>query len=154
MLRIVCSVLSRRVSRYPGTDVSYSANFLGGRIDRVNYASSGWAQLRQLVQRPPDVLHLQHGSRQAFVRTNPTGTSALITELKETGSPTDNAALVWAQDMVMLQQQLRPTATSLIGSITSADEKGGRNEAFCGICCASRDNVLSYFDELEIADTK
>jgi hypothetical protein len=96
----------------------------------------------------------EHGSRQAYVRTNPTGTNALITELKETGSPTDNAALVWVQDMVMLQQQLRPTAASLMGSITIADEKGGRNEAFCGICCASRDDVLSDFDELEMADTK
>jgi serine/threonine protein kinase len=44
----------------------------------------------------------EHGSRQAFVRTNPTGTDALIIELKETGSPTDNAALVWVQDMVIL----------------------------------------------------
>jgi serine/threonine protein kinase len=96
----------------------------------------------------------EHGSRQAFVRTNPTGTNALITELKETGSPTDNAALVWVQYIVMLQQQLRPTAASLMGSITSAGEKGGGNEAFCGICCASRDGVLSGFDKLEIADTK
>ena len=96
----------------------------------------------------------EHGSRQAFVRTNPIGTNALITELKETGSPTDNIALVWVQEMVMLQQQLRPTAASLIASLTSADEKGSRNKAFCGICCASRDDVLSGFDELEIADTK
>jgi hypothetical protein len=95
----------------------------------------------------------EHGSRQAFVRTNPTGTNALITELKKTGSPTDNTALVWVQDMIMLQQQLRPTAASLIGSIASASEEG-RNEAFCGICCASRDDVLSDFDELEIDDTK
>ncbi|CAG5179471.1 uncharacterized protein ALTATR162_LOCUS9296 [Alternaria atra] len=96
----------------------------------------------------------EHGSRQAFVRTNPTGTNALITDLKETGSPTDNAALVWVKDMVMLQQQLRPTAASLMGSITSAGQQGGGNEAFCGICCVSRDDVLSGFDELEIADTK
>jgi serine/threonine protein kinase len=92
----------------------------------------------------------EHGSRQAFVRTNPTGTDALIIELKETGSPTDNAALVWVQDMVILQQLLRPTAASLMASITSAGEKGVRNEAFCGICCASRDDVLSDLDELEI----
>jgi serine/threonine protein kinase len=95
----------------------------------------------------------EHGSGQAFVRTNRTGTDALVAELKETGSPTDNAALGWVQDMVMLPQRLRPTA-SLMGSIISAGQKGGGNEAFCGVCCSSRDGVLSDFDELEIADTK
>jgi tetratricopeptide (TPR) repeat protein len=96
----------------------------------------------------------KHGSQQAFVRTNPTGTTALITELKGTGSPTDNTALVWVQDMVMLQQQMRPTAASLMGSIISTGEKGDGNGAFCGICCASSDEVLSDFDELEMANTK
>ena len=96
----------------------------------------------------------EHGTRQAYVRTNPTSTYALITELKEIGSPTDNAALVWVQDMVMLQQQLRPTAASLMGSIASAGEKGVGDGAFCGICCASRDDILSDFDEVGIADTK
>jgi tetratricopeptide (TPR) repeat protein len=96
----------------------------------------------------------EHGSQQALVRTNLIGTNALIAELKKTGSPTDNAALVWVQNMVMLQRQLRPTAALLMGSIASAGEKGGRNEAFCGVCCASRDDVLSSFDEPEIADTE
>jgi serine/threonine protein kinase len=94
----------------------------------------------------------EHGSGRAYVRTNPTGTDALITELKETGSPTDNAALVWVQDMIMLPQQLRPTAASLLASIASAGQKGDGNEAFCGICCVSPDDFLSEFDELEIAD--
>jgi hypothetical protein len=96
----------------------------------------------------------EHGSRQAFVRTKPTGTDALITELKETGSPTDNAALVWVQDKVMLQQLLRPTAASLMASIASVGQKGCVDKAFYGICCALRDDVLSDLDELEIADTK
>ncbi|KAF2023171.1 kinase-like protein [Setomelanomma holmii] len=96
----------------------------------------------------------EHGSRQAYVRTNPTGTDALITELKETCSPTDNAALVWVQDMIMLPRQLRPTAASLIASITNAGQERDGNEAFCGICCASPDDFLSDFDELEIADAR
>jgi hypothetical protein len=41
-----------------------------------------------------------------------------------------------------------------MASITSAGEKGVGNEAFCGICCASRDDVLSDLDELEIANTE
>jgi tetratricopeptide (TPR) repeat protein len=90
----------------------------------------------------------EHGSRQAFVRTNPTGTEALIAELKETGSPTSNAALGWVRDMVTLQPQLRPTATWLMASIMSAGREGGGNEVFCGICCASPDDVLSDVDEL------
>jgi serine/threonine protein kinase len=94
----------------------------------------------------------EHGSGQAYVRTNPTGTNALITELKKTGSPTDNAALVWVQDMIMLPQQLRSTAASLMASITSAGQNGDRNGAFCGICCASPDDFLSDFDYLDIAD--
>jgi hypothetical protein len=96
----------------------------------------------------------EHGSGQAYVRTNPTGTDTLVAELKETGSPTDNVALGWVQDMVTLPQQLRPTAASLIVSITSAGQKGDANKAFCGICCASPDDFLSGFDELEIADAR
>jgi serine/threonine protein kinase/TolA-binding protein len=96
----------------------------------------------------------EHGSGLAFVRTNPAGTDALVAELKEVGSPTDNAALGWVQDMVTLPQQLRPTAASLITSITSAGQKGGGNEAFCGICCTSPDDLLSDVDELEIADAR
>jgi hypothetical protein len=93
----------------------------------------------------------EHGSGQAFVRTNPIGTNALVAELKETGSPPDNAALGWVQDMVTLPQQLRPTAASLMASITGAGQRGDRTEAFCGICCASPDD-LSDFDELECED--
>jgi TolA-binding protein len=95
----------------------------------------------------------EHGSRQAYVRTNSTGTDALVAELKEAGSPTDNLALGWVQDMVMLPQKLRPTAASLIASITGAGQQGDRTESFCGICCALPDDFLSDFDGLEIADT-
>ena len=96
----------------------------------------------------------EHGLGQAYVRTNPSGTDALVAELKETGSPTDNLALRWVQDMVMLPQKLRPTAASLMVSITGADQQGDRTESFCGICCASPDDFLSDFDGLEMADTE
>jgi hypothetical protein len=52
--------------------------------------------------------------------------------------------------MVISPQKLRPTAASLIASIASAGQKEDGNEAFCGICCASPDDFLSDFDELEI----
>jgi len=96
----------------------------------------------------------EHGSRQAYVRTNPAGFHDLVAELKQTSSKTDNAALGWVQDMLMLQQQHRPTAASLMASITNAGRKEDGNEVFCGICCASRDDLLDDFDELEIADTE
>jgi serine/threonine protein kinase len=92
----------------------------------------------------------EHGSQNAYVRTNHTGTDALITELKGTGSPIDNAALEWVQDMVMIQQNLRPTAGALMASIASAGQNGGEDAVFCGICCASSDDVFSDFGELEI----
>jgi serine/threonine protein kinase len=91
----------------------------------------------------------EHGSGQAYVRTNPTGTRALIKMLKETGNSTDNAALEWVQNMVISPQKLRPTAASLMASIATAGQKEDGNEAFCGICCASPDDFLSDFDELE-----
>ncbi|KAF2826228.1 kinase-like protein, partial [Ophiobolus disseminans] len=49
----------------------------------------------------------EHGSGQAYVRTNRTGTNALIAELKETGSPTDNAPLGapnWTEEYKTLYQ--------------------------------------------------
>ncbi len=94
-----------------------------------------------------------HGTRREYVRTNPTGTSALITELEQTGSSTDNAALEWVRNMIMSEQHLRPTAASLVESITSASQKGAGNEVFCGICCASHDDFLSGFHEFSPADT-
>ncbi|KAJ5025737.1 kinase-like protein [Bipolaris maydis] len=94
----------------------------------------------------------EHGTSQAFIRTNPTGTDALIIELKGIGSPADNVALVWTQDMIMVQQQLRPTATSLVASILSKSQEESGSEVFCEICCTSQQDDLSDFNELDIAD--
>jgi TolA-binding protein/tRNA A-37 threonylcarbamoyl transferase component Bud32 len=95
----------------------------------------------------------EHGTQQTFVRTNLDGTHLLIAELRKIGSPADNAVLGWVRDMVVPQALARPTAMSLIASITSASQKEGGNEAFCGICCVSHDDAWSDFDELDIADT-
>jgi serine/threonine protein kinase len=60
----------------------------------------------------------KHGSRQAFVRTNP--------------------------------YDQRPTAVSLMESITAVGEGGNRR--FCGICCVSPDDLLDGFSDLEIVE--
>ena len=96
----------------------------------------------------------ERGSRQASVRANIDGTHLLIAELRTVGSPTDNAVLGWIQDMVVLQPQVRPTVTSLMASIISASQKGGRHEAFCGICCASLDGAADEFEDLEMIDSE
>jgi serine/threonine protein kinase len=90
----------------------------------------------------------EHGSRQAFVRTNTIGVDEVVAELKQMGNPADNTALGWAQDMLMTDQKLRPTAASLMGSIIAAREDGG----FCGICCISPDDLLDDFDEPGVDD--
>jgi serine/threonine protein kinase len=90
----------------------------------------------------------EHGSRQAYVRTNPDGLRELLANLKETSNPTDNVVLIWVQDMLMIQQSLRPTAAVLMASITAARESG--NSGLCGICCMLPDDVLDDFDELDI----
>ena len=90
----------------------------------------------------------EHGSRQAYIRTNPVGLVELIAELKEAGSLTDNITLRWIQDMLMQEQTLRPTATALIASITTV--RDGSNTGFCGICCISLDDPLDDFAELDL----
>jgi serine/threonine protein kinase len=91
----------------------------------------------------------EHGSGKAVVRTNPTGTDALVKELKKSSSSTDNVVLTWVQDMVRVQRQLRPTAASLIACITSASHNGEGDGAFCGICCILPDDALGDFDVLD-----
>ncbi len=88
----------------------------------------------------------EHGSRQAYIRTNPTALLELVDELIATENLADNIALVWVQEMLRTQQHLRPTAASLVASITSREG----NAAFCGICCVSCDDEFSdEIDELE-----
>jgi len=92
----------------------------------------------------------EHGSRRAYIHTNPTALLELIKELRGTDNLADNIALVWVQEMLRTQQPLRPTAASLVASITSTSKGGEGNGAFCGICCVScNDDFSDEIDELE-----
>ena len=85
----------------------------------------------------------QHGSQQAYVRTNYTAFVELVAGLKAVGSISDNKALEWIQQMLLIKQELRPTAASLILSISSVGRAGEGGAGFCGICCYSRDDEFS-----------
>ena len=62
----------------------------------------------------------------------------------------DNRALGWIQRMLLTEQQLRPTAASLVASITASDKDRRESTVFCGICCLSPDDQFSdEVDELE-----
>ncbi len=92
----------------------------------------------------------EHGSRQAYICTNPAALLELVEELRGTDNLADNIALVWVQDMLRTEQQLRPTAASLVASITSTSKEWEGNGAFCGICCVScNDDFSDEIDELE-----
>jgi tetratricopeptide (TPR) repeat protein len=93
---------------------------------------------------------IEHGSRQAYIRTNPTALLELVAELRGTDHLADNIALVWVQEMLLTEQHLRPTAASLVASITSTIKEGEGNGAFCGICCVLCDDDFSdETDDLE-----
>jgi hypothetical protein len=85
----------------------------------------------------------QHGSQLAFVHTNSVAARELIVDLMGMGSLSDNKPLRWIQDMLLVEQQLRPTAASLVASITSAEMDEGGSTVFCGICCVSADDDFS-----------
>jgi hypothetical protein len=75
-----------------------------------------------------------HGSQQPFVRTNPAALLKFVAELERIGQLSDNRALGWTQQMLSAEQQLRPTASSLVALITGSSQSCGRM-SFCGICC-------------------
>ena len=96
-----------------------------------------------------------HGSQQAYVRSNPAALNELVAELRETESLSDNRVLGWAQQMLVTDQRLRPTASSLVASILAAGNERGGSTAFCGNCCFSLDDDLSdVADELEGISTR
>ena len=85
----------------------------------------------------------QHGSEQAYVRTNYAAFLELMTGLKAVGSMSDNIVLEWIQQMLLIEQKLRPTTASLILSISSVSIAGEGGASFCGICCSSSDDDFS-----------
>jgi tetratricopeptide (TPR) repeat protein len=84
----------------------------------------------------------QHGSQHAFIRTNPAALSEFVAELEGAGELYDNRALGWTQQMLSVERQLRPTATSLVVSITAISHEG-KGTGFCGICCISPEEEFS-----------
>ncbi|KAH7356081.1 kinase-like domain-containing protein [Pyrenochaeta sp. MPI-SDFR-AT-0127] len=93
-----------------------------------------------------DEFYKQHRSWQAFVCTNPTALLDFVAELEKTGEFSDNIALGWTQQMLSPKQQLRPTASSLVTSITASDQ-GGESMNFCGICCVSSEEDFSDWED-------
>ncbi|KAF2467139.1 kinase-like protein, partial [Lindgomyces ingoldianus] len=73
-----------------------------------------------------DEFFSQNGSRQKFIRTNMDALPDFIAELRGIGGLLDNRALGWTQGMLMLEQQLRPTASSLVASITEFEKEEER----------------------------
>ncbi|KAJ4300784.1 hypothetical protein N0V90_002872 [Kalmusia sp. IMI 367209] len=84
----------------------------------------------------------QHGTRQVYIRSNMATLSEFMAELERIGMASDNRALSWAQQMLSAEQRLRPTATSLVTSITTLG-KHGEGTGFCGICCMSPEEDFS-----------
>ena len=69
-----------------------------------------------------------------------------VVELERIGKPLDNKALGWTQQMLSAEQHLRPTASSLVTSITTfGEDREGRG--FCGICCASTKEDFSNWTD-------
>jgi len=78
-----------------------------------------------------DAFLKQRGSEEAFIRLNATVLPELVTQLAAMGQWTDNKALDWTVPMLSVTPKSRPTASTLVGQITSHDDAN-----FCGICCA------------------
>jgi hypothetical protein len=83
-----------------------------------------------------------HGSRQAFIHRNIAALPEFVAELEGIGALSDNKALGWAQQMLLAEQKLRPTASSLVASIT-ASSQAREGMGFCGICCVSCEEEFS-----------
>ncbi|KAL9634617.1 MAG: hypothetical protein Q9164_003986 [Protoblastenia rupestris] len=101
----------------------------------------------QAVDSVPEFLK-RHGSKQAFVRTNPTALPELIAVLQASGQASDDRALEWPRQMLQTEQQLRPTAATLTASIIAAGTSADGNGTFCGICCTSLDDDFSDASDL------
>jgi hypothetical protein len=88
----------------------------------------------------------QHGSRQRFIRTNLAALSDLIVLLESIGELSDNLIFSWTQGMLSEGQHSRPTASSLVESITDSSRED-RGTGFCGICCISSEEFSDFSEE-------
>jgi TolA-binding protein len=86
------------------------------------------------------------GSQQASIRTNLDALPEFATGLEGIGKSLDNCALGWARKMLIADQRLRPTASSLVTYIVDANQEEG-SMSFCGICCGFANEDHSDFSE-------
>jgi tetratricopeptide (TPR) repeat protein len=113
----------------------------GPRSTKADIWSLGAVFMEMLVilkgrtSRYMDEFYKQHGSWQSFDRLSPVALMEFVAELERMGKLSDNQVIVWTQKMLSADQQLRPTASSLVESILSSSHEGG-STTFCGICCA------------------
>ncbi|KAF2814373.1 kinase-like protein [Mytilinidion resinicola] len=92
----------------------------------------------------------EHGSREPYVRSNPTALQELLAELEGMPNLCDNRVVAWVQQMLLVERQSRPTASALVASITAASSDGRNSAIFCGICCRFLDEEFSdTSDELD-----
>ncbi|OCK80759.1 hypothetical protein K432DRAFT_392785 [Lepidopterella palustris CBS 459.81] len=90
-----------------------------------------------------------HGTRELFIRTNPSATVELLAELEKIGSPNDNRVVEWIRDMLQVERRKRPTAAALAVAITGPYRYGEVDNAFCGLCCAHGDEESDAADSLD-----
>jgi serine/threonine protein kinase len=88
----------------------------------------------------------QSGSQQVSIRTNLDALPKFATKLEVVGNSLDNCALGWTRKMLSAEQQLRPTASSLVASIVAANQEE-ESMSFCGMCCGFLDEDYSDFLE-------
>ncbi|KAF2105514.1 kinase-like domain-containing protein, partial [Lophiotrema nucula] len=87
----------------------------------------------------------RHGSQQPFIQANSAALPEFVAELERTGALSDNRALSWTQQMLLVEPQLRPTASALVALITTSSEEEGT--CFCGICCISSEDFSDWVEE-------
>ncbi|KAJ8106413.1 hypothetical protein OPT61_g9554 [Boeremia exigua] len=85
------------------------------------------------------------GSQHVYIRTNIEALPIYMAHLRSLGQASDNRALVWIQQMLSLDQQARPTASSLLSWIHADTDPVDEDEgtSFCGTCCSSHEEVFS-----------
>jgi serine/threonine protein kinase len=86
----------------------------------------------------------QRGTHSIFLRNNLAILPEFIAELKGSGELSDNTAFRWIQKMLSLEHYLRPSATSILTSISAPDEQGW-NTRFLGVCCVPPEEDFSDF---------
>ncbi len=76
-----------------------------------------------------------HGNNMAFIRENAAATVDIIEEIKGLGLAIDNRPVSWITEMLQYDQNLRPTAATIVRYSTSCSLPDQEQSIYCGICC-------------------